>query len=429
MVRSLASRVFAPGLLADPDFRNLWLATTISHFGSHVTALALPLVAILLLGAGPGEIGVLFAVEMLPFLLIGLPAGVWVDRMRRRPMLIVADIGRGLLLASIPVAAVLDALTMIQLYLVGFGVGVFSVFFEVAYTSYLPSLAERDRLVEGNAKLEASRSVASVGGPGLAGLLVDVLGAAVAMLADSVSFVASALFVWLIRRPEHPPQRSADSPGMRAELVAGLRWIGAHPVLRVVLAANTLANVFLAMFQTLFVLHLVDGLGLGAAVIGVVFTVANVGGLVGALVASRVARVLGVGRTLAMALAGEGVGYALVALAPREAPIPLLLVAATFLQFMSVVFSINAVSLRQTVTPHALLGRMSATYRFASWGVTPLGATAAGILGSAIGTGPSLLVAAGGALVSILPIVLSHVGRLHVLPAAPPDPAASAITP
>lgn len=414
------------GLLDDRDFRNLWLSTTVSNFGSHVTVLALPLVAILVLHAGPAEIGVLVAMETLPFLVLGLPAGVWVDRMRRRPVLIAADLGRAVLLASITLAAVLHLLTLAQLYAVGFAVGILHVFFEVAYTSYLPSLVERDELVEGNAKLEGSRAVASVAGPGFAGYLLGLVGAAVAMLVDALSFVASAVFVWSIRRPEEAQERRHDgSAGMRAEIVAGLRWIGGHPILRVVLASNTLANVFLAMFQTLFVLYLVNDLGLTPATIGVVVAVANIGALVGAVVAGRISLWLGVGRAIALTLAAEGAGYAVVALTPPSSPLPMLLVGVTLLQFVSVVFVVNAVSLRQTVTPRELLGRMTATYRFASWGVIPLGSTLAGVLGSVIGIAPTLLVAAIGALLSALPILLSPVGSLQTLPPDAPSDAAS----
>jgi MFS family permease len=408
------------GVLRDPDFARLWSATTISHFGTQVTQLALPLVAILLLHAGPAEMGLLVAVETIPFLLIGLPAGVWVDRMRRRPILVVADVARGLLLASIPVAAVLGVLTLGQLYVIGFAVGTFGVFFEVAYTSYVPALLVRDRLVEGNQKLEAGRAVASVAGPGLAGFLVGVIGAAAAIVVDALSFIVSGVFVAAIRRPEAAIARATDAPtGMLAEMMSGLRWVFRHPILRPVLAANTLANVGISIFQTLVVLYFVQDLGIAAPIVGLLFTIANVGALVGAVVSGRVGRVVGVGPTVGLGLAGEALVYVLVALAPGESPLPVLVVAMALFGLASLIFYVNALSLRQTVTPHDLLGRMTATYRFASWGVLPLGAFLAGAIGSAVGLRAALLIAALIGFAALVPIFFTEVRSLKVL--APPD--------
>jgi MFS family permease len=408
------------GALRDPDFGKLWLATTISQLGTQITQIAWPLVAILLLHAGPAELGILVAAETIPFLLIGLPAGVWVDRMRRRPVLIVADVARGLLLASVPVAAFLGLLTMAQLYVVGFAVGLFSVFFEIATTSYLPALLQRDRLIEGNQKLEAGRAVASVAGPGLAGLLVGLVGAAAAIAVDALSFVVSGAFVAAIRKQEPPLPRALDAPtGMFAEMMSGLRWVIHHPVLRPVLAANTIANVGISIFQTLSVLYYVQDLGLTPFVVGALFAIANVGALVGAVLSGPIGRRVGVGPTVGIGLAGEAMVYLLLAIAPRESPLPILVVANGLFGLTSLVFYVNALSLRQTVTPHELLGRMTATYRFASWGVIPLGAFLAGAIGSAVGLRAALLVATVIGVFGLIPIFFTSVRSLKVV--AHPD--------
>ena len=211
------------------DFLSLWAAQSISQVGSAVSQLALPLVAILVLDASAFEVSLLAALEFLPFLLFSLPAGVWVDRLRRRPILMLADVGRAVALASIPAAAVFDAITIWHLYAVGFAVGTLTVAFDVAYQSYLPSLITlRSQLVEGNSKLELSRSVAQIAGPGLGGILVAVLTAPYAVAAGAVSFVASATFLYRIRSVEPPPARH-ELTSIRTELIEGLRYLFGDP--------------------------------------------------------------------------------------------------------------------------------------------------------------------------------------------------------
>ena len=210
-------------LLRHPDFLKLWTAETISVFGSAITQLALPIIAATTLDVTPFEFGLLTTIEFLPFILFSLPAGVWVDRLRRRPILIAGDLGRAIAIASIPVAFAFDALTIWQLYIVGFVSGILTVFFDVAYQSYLPSVVDRDQLVEGNSKLEITRSASQILGPGLAGILIGVLKAPFAMLLDSVSYVISAIFVFFIRRPEppvvaHDEEAHGPKPSMRQEL-------------------------------------------------------------------------------------------------------------------------------------------------------------------------------------------------------------------
>ena len=238
--------------MASPGLPELWTAQTVSQFGSQVSGLAIPLVAIVLLHATPFEVALLGVVEFLPFVLISLPAGVWVDRMRRRPILIVGDAGRAFVLATIPVAYVAGVLTIYQLYAVGFVTGVLTVFFDVAYQSYLPALVDRDQLVEGNAKLEISRSAAQLAGPGVAGVLIGLLSAPIAVVADALSFVGSAAFVLLIQRHEPAPEahRSADGEaiGMRRQVAEGLRYVLANQNLRHIAASTGIGNLFNNVF-------------------------------------------------------------------------------------------------------------------------------------------------------------------------------------
>ena len=260
------------------DFMRLWSAETISQVGSQVTLLALPLAAILILDATAFEVGALSSIEFAPFLLVGLPAGVWVDRLRRRPILIAGDLGRAVVLASLPIAYWLDALTMPHLYAAAFLTGIFTVFFDVAYQSYLPSIVERGQLTEGNAKLEISRSGAQLAGPGIAGALVEVLTAPVAIAVDAVSFLGSALFVARIRRPEPevPASPAEDRPRMRSQIMEGLRYVLGHPLLRPIAACTAVSNLFSAMVTAILILFAVRELGLTAGMIGIALGIGNV---------------------------------------------------------------------------------------------------------------------------------------------------------
>ncbi len=280
-------------LLRHPDFLKLWTAETISVFGSAITQLALPIIAATTLDVTPFEFGLLTTIEFLPFILFSLPAGVWVDRLRRRPILIAGDLGRAIAIASIPVAFAFDALTIWQLYIVGFVNGILTVFFDVAYQSYLPSVVDRDQLVEGNSKLEITRSASQILGPGLAGILIGVLKAPFAMLLDSVSYVISAIFVFFIRRPEppvvaHDEEAHGPKPSMRQEIAVGLRYVTGHRWLRNVAATTGISNFFGNVINAILILYLVDERGLGPEAIGFAFSVASVGFLIGAFTTNRI---------------------------------------------------------------------------------------------------------------------------------------------
>ena len=280
------------------DFLKLWGAQSISQFGTQVSALAIPLAAILVLDASAFQVASLTTVEFLPFLLFALPAGVWVDRLRRKPILVLADLGRAAALGSIPLAYALGALTIWQLYAAGFVTGTLTVFFDVSYQSYLPSLVGREHLVEGNSKLEVSRSAAQVGGPGLGGLLVGLMTAPYAILVDAVSYLVSAAGLAAIRREEPAPHRATDVPSMRRELWEGLRYVLGHPYWRALSICVAVSNFFGTVAWSIVLVYAVRRLDLSAELIGLVLALGSIGAVAGALLAPPVGRLLGVGRTI-----------------------------------------------------------------------------------------------------------------------------------
>ncbi len=365
------------------DFVRLWSAESVSRFGSQVSLLALPLIAITALHTSTFQVGLLSTMEFLPFVLIGLPAGVWVDRLRRRPVLIAADLGRALALASIPLAHALGVLSMAQLYAVAFATGVLTVFFDVAYQSYLPRLVLPEQLVEGNAKLEISNSGASIAGPGLAGLLIQLLTAPVAVVADAASFLASAAFIGRIRRREPPPPPARAGGGMRREIAEGLRYVLGHRLLRWTAATTATSNLFSAMTAAILVLYLVRHFGMSPGLIGLVMTVGNAGWLLGATGNARLSRRLGTGRTTVGGIVLCGLGALLVPAAPAGGPVPWLVAAEFLLSLGSTTYNIGQLSVRQAITPPSLHGRMNATMRFMVWGTLPLGSAIGGALGQA----------------------------------------------
>jgi MFS family permease len=390
------------------DFRRLWAAQTVSQFGSEITGLALPLLAILVLHATTFEVAALAVVDWLPFFLFSLPAGVWIDRLRRRPILIAADVGRALVLGSVPLAYLLDVLTLAQLYAAGLLAGTLTVFFDLSYQSYLPSVVERNELGEGNAKLEVSRSSAQVAGPGLAGVLVSVLTAPYAILADAISFLASALFLSRIRRPERTSERRPEQPrAFRAEIREGLGFVLRHPILRPIVLFVGVSNVFVNMLFAIYLVYAVRELGLDAKTIGLIFSLGSLGSLLGALTANRVARAVGIGPGLIAVATTGGFGLLLIPLASGGLVLPFLVVAHLLWGFFVLNYFVSAISLIQAITPDHLLGRTNASRRFLVQGVIPVGALLGGGLGTLLGLRPTIAVAAIGASAAVLPLYLS----------------------
>jgi MFS family permease len=407
-----------------PDFLKLWTGETVSLLGSQVSLLAIPLAAISILHASNFEVGLLSTMETVPFLLVGLPAGVWVDRWRKRPVLIGGDLGRAVALGSIPVAYAAGGLTIWQLYAVAFTTGVLTVFFDVAYQSYLPSLVGREHLVDGNSKLEISQSVAHIGGPGLAGELIHLLRAPTAVAVDAVSFLASAVGIGAIRRPE--PRRSAvprhERAGMKAEIGEGLRYVMGHPVLRRIAGCTSTSNLSSSLAGVVLLLFMVRTLHFGAGTIGLVFLLGNVGVLLGALLASPLGRRFGIGPTCCAAAAVGGFAGLLAPLATRSDGVPIL-VASWFIVAVTVpVYNVNQVSLRQSICPERLLGRMNATMRFLVWGTLPIGGFLAGVLATAIGLRPALWVGEILGCLAFLWVLSGPVLRVRGIPDMEVDP-------
>jgi MFS family permease len=408
------------GLWRHPDFLKLWSAETISQFGSTIDDIAFPLVAVLVLSATTFEVAALGTVLFLPFILFTLPAGVWVDRLPRRPILIVGDFGRAALYATVPIAYVADVLTLAQLYVVGFLVGAFQVFFDVAYQSYLPSLVDRDRIAEGNSKFEISRSAAQISGPGLGGGLVQIFTAPYAVLVDALSFVASGLFILRIRKPEPKPERkSADGtkPGFTEELKEGLRFVLRNPNLRAQAGCTATSNLFFSAAFSVYIVFAVRELGLSPGALGIIFSIGAAGSLLAAVTATRVSGRFGIGWTTIAVTAVQGPAQLLVAFAPDgNDAIPVLLASQLVLGYVLVVYNVIQVSYRQAICPARLQGRMNSAMRFVVWGTIPLGTLAGGALGTLVGLRETIAIGAIGSGLSFLWILLSPQRHLRELP-------------
>jgi MFS family permease len=405
------------GLWRHSDFLKLWSAETVSQVGTQISQLALPLAAIDVLHASAFEVAALTTVEFLPFLLVSLPAGVWVDRLPRRPILIAGDLARAGLLASIPIAYFLDALTIWQLYGVGFLVGIATVFFDVAYQSYLPSLVERRQIIDGNAKLEISRSGAQLGGPGVAGLLIGWLRAPAAILLDALSFLGSALFIFAIRKTEASQADRAPRQKMRTELREGLSYVLRHPYLKNIAACTALFNFFGSLGFAILLVFARRVLHLSPQAIGLAFTLGNVGPLLAAFSANRISARLGVGRTIIVSSILGGPMFLLIPFAPHGHAALAVLVPATLVGgFTNVVYNIAQISLRQAITPERIQGRMNSVMRFIVWGTIPLGAITGGGLASWIGLKETLILGGAGCCLAFLPVLFSPVRSVREIP-------------
>jgi len=402
-------------LMFHHDFRQLWIGDTISQFGTQVSLIALPYLAVTILGADELQMGVLTALEFIAFLVIGLPAGAWVDRWRRQRVLVANDLIRALALGSLPVAYYLDLLTFGQLCVVALIAGTATVFFDVAYQSYLPSIVDRRQISEGNSKLEVSRSVAQVAGPGLSGFMIRFLGAPLMVLVDAVSFLLSAAFVARIRH-EEPVHDKSTRRALRVEIAEGLRFVLKHPLLSRIAACTSLFNLFSSISAALIILFMVRDLGLEPGVIGLVFSASAVGGVLGALAATPLARKVGEGRIIPLSTLVSGPFTFLTPLAAFGWPIPLLIVGGLGVSFNVVVYNVAQVSFRQRMCPPHLLGRMNASIRFLVWGTMPIGAFAGGLIGQQFSILTALWVAAAGSLVASLPVVLSPLIGMRDLP-------------
>jgi MFS family permease len=409
-----ASQRWLPRLLRGTPFRRYWSAHTVSLFGDEISALALPLFAVLVLHAGPAQMGLLIAAALIPNLLFSMLAGAWIDRRpRKRQIMIVADIGRALLLAAVPLAFFLDVLTIEHLYVVAFLSGTLALFFALADSVLFVALVPKKDYVEANTLLHGSRATSYVAGPGIGGILVQTLTAPIALLADAVSYVVSAALLLRIRPTEPAP---SDAKGLG--IGQGLRFIAQSPVNRSILLATTTLNLFNYMFTALFVLYVSTELGIPPAMLGAVFAAGAIGSLIGAAVTGRVVRKFGIGRALVLSLVLFPAPLILVPLAGGATPLVLgMLFLAEFLCGLGLMMlDITDVSMQNAVIPDALRARVWGAERTINYGIRPVGALLGGTLGAALGVRPTLWIATVGALAGVLWVLFSPVARLRELP-------------
>ena len=409
-------------LWAHKDFLKLWTGQTISEFGSQVSQLAIPWVALVTLNATAFEVASLGTVEFLPFVLFTLPAGVWVDRLHRRSVLILGDLGRALLLSSIPIAYVTGHLTLAQLYVVGFLVGIHTVFFDVAYQSYLPEIVDRDTLIEGNSKLNITSSGAQLAGPGAAGGLIALATAPYAVLVDAASFVVSGAFTAWIRARTPEPEEPLERRHLMVELWEGLRYVLRHRLLFPQAMSTGISNFFSNVLFAIILVYAHRTLGMSSGLIGLVFSLSAIGWMIGAAQADRFRRWLGVGGATILGASLSGPGALLIAFTPKRYDVEFLVAGAAIMGFGAVVYNIQQVSLRQAICPPRLQGRMNASMRFLVWGTMPIGSLTGGAIAATAGLRTALFVGAIGGFTSILPIVFSPIRSLREFPGAEEDP-------
>ena len=398
------------GLWRHADFLRLWSGQAISEFGSLVGGTALQFTAILLLDASPLQVAVLGAATLVPGFLFGLLAGVWVDRLRRRPILIGADIGRALVLATIPLAWAFELLRLEQLYAVAFFTGTFTFLFEVSYRSYLPTLVRRSELIEANSKLTASSAVTEVGGFGVAGWLVQLINGPLTILVDAFSFLGSAYFLRSIRTPEPAAASPRERRAVLREILDGLRLVLDNRLLRATAASAITLDFSMRVFGAVVLLYMINDLGFQPGVLGMIFAVGGVSSLIGSVVAARAGRVLGLGRAMVGGLVVFGLSQLLIPIAQGPmVVVAIYLIVQQFGDGAYVVREVSEVSLRQAITPEPFLGRMNASFRFGGMAAMLLGTLAGGLLGEAIGLRLTLVLGAGGTFVAALVLLLPQV--------------------
>ncbi|MFJ4190878.1 MFS transporter [Kitasatospora sp. NPDC089509] len=412
------------GVWRQRDFQALWSAHTVSQFGTQITFFVIPVLALTSLSASTGQLGLISAIETLPFLLVGLQAGALLDRWDRRRVMVVADTGRAVALALLPIGYFAGLLSVPLLCVVGFVIGLFTVFFDIADQAFLPSVVTREQTAEGNSRLELSRSTAELAGPSLGGLLLQTVTAPLILVANSLSYLASALLLGLIRTPREQVPQPAVKTRMRTQIAEGLRFVFHHRTLRSVALATGISNLVglggaLAAVLTAYALR---DLGLSPGELGLALTVGNCGALLGAALSGRLIERAGLGRVLIVAKSMSGIAVIILATAAPARAVPTLIAATGIMACGITVYNIGQVSLRQAITPTGMQARMNASVRFAIWGTRPVGALAGGYLGSVLGTRPTLWLVAGIGLLSCLPLILTEdVRTLRTFPAELPE--------
>lgn len=407
----------ASGAAADRDFRSFWAAHSVAMVGLQVSYVAVPLIGAKTLHATEFQMGLLAASTTIPFVLFGLFAGVWIDRNRKRPVMIAADVIRAALLMVIPVTAWLDRLDFAILFGVSLLVGTMTVLFDIGATSIVPSLVERRHLVDANSRLESSSSTAQVVGPGLGGMLVGIVGSPFTVMIQASSFLVSALFLRRIHKPESAPEVKAHPPVL-SDIREGLGMVLGNTTLRALAGASATTTFFGHVFLSMYVLYMARNLNLSSTEIGLVFSAGGIGALIGAVAAARVTAAFGVGRAMIFGQFMFGFTGLLVPVAILVPSVALpLVIAAEFLQWLFLlIYFVNLTSVRQAMTPHHMLGRVSSSFRVLTWGFQPVGAIVGGITGGLIGSALTLVVGEIGMMIGFLFLLLSPVRHLHGIP-------------
>jgi MFS family permease len=412
-------RLQGRGLWQNPDFLKLWGAYSTSGLGSNLASLAYSLTAVITLHASAMEVGLLGAAGPAASGLVGLLAGVIVDRVSRKPLLIVSDLVRAVLALTIPAAYILGVLRIEQLYVVAFLTGIFSIVADVGIMAYIPALAKKDELIEANSKFAMTDSANLIAGTSVSGVLVQALTAPIAIIVDACSFVLSALLLLTIRRPEpHAAAAREDRQSIRKDIAEGLRFVYGNRILRPLAEELALYFYFIFIFIPIFNLYAVRELGFEPVLLGVVISMIGVGFLVSALAVKRITARFGIGRTM---IGGGMITAIALFLMPLQgntrAVTVAILIAAHFLLALGIqAGAINLMSLRQAITPGRLQGRMNASFRFVNVCMTMLGSLTAGVLGETIGLRATLLVAACGMLLPFLRLFFSPVRQLQHIP-------------
>jgi len=410
-------------LLNQANFRWLWAGQAISVLGSQLSGLALPVFAVTLLNVTPQQLGFLGTADNLAFLVFALLAGAWVDRWVKRRVMIVADVVRMLAVGAIPVLYFAGLFQYWQLLALGAIIGTATVFFDVASQSFIPILFKDDEIGTANSALETSGQIAGIGGPSLVGSLLIVLQAPFLLIADAVSFLVSAITLSFIRDKEVKAPVESRRP-LKTEIAEGMRFVWNQPLIRRISFTTATSNLFTSLGAVLFPIFALRYLGMSVAVFGLVWSIAAVGGLLGAMLASRLMKLIGEGQLIVASCFVSGFGFALLpvsaALPHQYSPI-LICVGEFLVSFTALTYNITQVSARQRLCPKPLLGRMNASIRFMVWGVMPIGSFIGGLIGQQFGVVTALSVGAVGNLFAALWVFFSPLRSMTNMPSAPDE--------
>ncbi|MBB1156870.1 MFS transporter [Amycolatopsis dendrobii] len=404
------------GILRSPDFRRLWLADGLSQVGNRIDFLVIPLLATTTLAASVAEVSLLRTLSTLPYLLLGLQVGAWCDRMRNRPVLITADLGRALLIGSVPLAAVFGSLTLGHLYVVVLLAGVFTVFFNVAHQTYLPNLVERGELPDANARLQTNLSVAAIAGPGLGGMIVQFIGGAGAMAVDALTYLWSAAWLRRIRTPDVRPEPAERN--LRREIGEGLRTVTHNPLLRAIALHGAASSLFQSMFMAVSMVFMVRDLHVAPFMIGLLGTISLFGALLASGVAQRLGTRFGAARALYFGAAVYSVSFLLNAFATQGWGLAWWVAGGFGSSFGIIVLGVFETSFRQAVTPHELLGRVSSVSQTVIFGIAPLGSLLGGLIAELTTTRVTLYVCGIGILAASAILIASPLRKMRDLPLA-----------